>query len=60
MERNIKDSQNFLHNKKLVQKLVEESNLSKEDTVYEIGPGKGMITEQLLARCKNVIAIELD
>ncbi|HDZ7417076.1 TPA: 23S ribosomal RNA methyltransferase Erm, partial [Escherichia coli] len=36
MERNIKDSQNFLHNKKLVQKLVEESNLSKEDTVYEI------------------------
>ncbi|HFD4541182.1 TPA: 23S ribosomal RNA methyltransferase Erm [Enterobacter hormaechei] len=60
MERNIKDSQNFLHNKKLIQKLVEESNLSKEDTVYEIGPGKGMITEQLLARCKNVIAIELD
>jgi 23S rRNA (adenine-N6)-dimethyltransferase len=28
--------------------------------VYEIGPGKGIITEQLALRCKRVVAIEKD
>ena len=54
MQRNLKDSQNFLHSKTLVQKLVENSNINNEDTVYEIGPGKGIITEQLLKKSKKV------
>ncbi|MCV5604132.1 hypothetical protein OFN09_29265, partial [Escherichia coli] len=60
MERNIRDSQNFLHDKKLVSSLVENSNINNTDIVYEIGPGKGIITEHLLRVSKSVIAIELD
>lgn len=60
MNRKIKDSQNFLHNEKLVQNLVANSNINNEDIVYEIGPGKGIITKQLLSVSKKVIAIELD
>ncbi|MDD4035898.1 MAG: rRNA adenine N-6-methyltransferase family protein, partial [Bacilli bacterium] len=43
--RNIKDSQNFLHNRILIEKLLDTSNLTKDDIVIEIGPGKGIITE---------------
>ena len=60
MERNIKDSQNFLHNNQLVKKLVEKSNITRDDTVYEIGPGKGIITRALLGRCKKLVAVEYD
>jgi len=60
MEREIKDSQNFLHDKKLVYNLVTNSNINNNDIVYEIGPGKGIITNQLLSVSKRVIAIELD
>ena len=57
---NIRDSQNFLHNKKLVKDLVEQSNLTNQDIVLEIGPGKGIITKELLSACKEVYAIEFD
>lgn len=56
----IRNSQNFLHSKKLVKRLVDESNLNKEDIVYEIGPGKGIITAELANCCKEIHAIELD
>ncbi len=57
---NLKVSQNFLHNPKTVQRIVELSNITKEDTVLEIGPGKGIITDKLSSKAKNVIAIEYD
>jgi 23S rRNA (adenine-N6)-dimethyltransferase len=53
-------SQNFLWNRELVRRLVRESSISPDDTVVEIGPGKGIITAQLLRTAKQVIAIELD
>ena len=56
----IKNSQNFLHNKQLVQHLVEISNLTTEDLVYEIGPGKGIITESLSGHFKQLVAVEYD
>jgi len=40
--------------------LVSLTDINKDDTVLEIGPGKGIITEILLKKAKNVIAIELD
>jgi 23S rRNA (adenine-N6)-dimethyltransferase len=43
-----------------VRSLVEKSNIGKRDTVVEIGPGKGIITEQLANRCNRVIGIEYD
>lgn len=53
-------SQNFLHNRKLVAKLVGLSSITQNDVVLEIGPGKGIITEQLIQRASSVIAVELD
>lgn len=52
--------QNFLVDSDAIQAIIEESNISKEDTVVEIGPGAGFVTEQLVKHAKRVIAIELD
>lgn len=60
MERNIKNSQNFLHNKELVSSLVSKSNLSKDDLIIEIGPGKGIITDAIRNHSNHIRAIEYD
>ena len=52
--------QNFLINQNVVDKIVESSNISKEDLVIEIGPGLGTLTKELLERAGKVICIELD
>ena len=60
-ERRIFYSQNFLKNPEVAWKILEEKcSLSPEDTVYEIGAGKGAITEILAKRCQRVVAIEID
>ncbi|EDO7284457.1 MULTISPECIES: 23S rRNA (adenine(2058)-N(6))-methyltransferase Erm(53) [Pseudomonadati] len=56
----IEHSQNFLHSKRLVSELLSKSNITSEDTVIEIGPGKGIITEELSKKCGQVIGIEYD
>ncbi|NCO32095.1 23S ribosomal RNA methyltransferase Erm [bacterium] len=56
----IKYSQNFLKSPNLVKKLLNEAIIGVNDIVYEIGPGKGIITEELARRCSRVIAIEID
>ena len=56
----LKSSQKFLKERKLVEVLLDKSSINKKDIVYEIGPGKGIITECLAKRCKKVTAIELD
>lgn len=53
-------SQNFLHNRKLVSKLIRNSSIGKNDLVLEIGAGKGIITEVLLAQAQHVLAMEID
>jgi 23S rRNA (adenine-N6)-dimethyltransferase len=53
-------SQNFFHSRKLVASLVGNSSIRKNDLVIEIGPGKGIITEQLIMRAGQVVAIEVD
>ena len=52
--------QNFLIDGDVINFIVNEANLSKNDTVIEIGPGIGFVTEQLVKHAKKVIAIELD
>jgi 23S rRNA (adenine-N6)-dimethyltransferase len=56
----LKDSQNFLYSKKLVDELIRKSNICKDDIVIEIGGGKGIITKQLLEKCKKLYVIEYD
>ena len=50
--------QNFLIDEGSLNKIAE--NVSKEDTVVEIGPGLGTLTSILLEKAKKVISIELD
>ncbi len=57
---NIKDSQNFLHSTKTVEEVLFKSNITKEDFVLEIGPGRGKITKELSKICKAVNAVEFD
>jgi 23S rRNA (adenine-N6)-dimethyltransferase len=57
---NLKVSQNFLHSPRLVEHLVTIADLDLNDTVIEIGAGKGIITAALARRCRYVVAIEKD
>ena len=52
--------QNFLINPKVAERIAVEANISKNDTVLEIGPGTGNLTKHLLMRAKKVIALEKD
>jgi 16S rRNA (adenine1518-N6/adenine1519-N6)-dimethyltransferase len=52
--------QNFLQDKKVLAQIIEASDLSKDDHVLEIGPGKGALTEQLIERAGKVTAVEID
>lgn len=52
--------QNFLVDGDVINFIVNEANLSKNDTVIEIGAGIGFVTEQLVKYAGKVIAIELD
>jgi ribosomal RNA small subunit methyltransferase A len=53
-------AQNFLRNPKLVRRLVRMSKIGLSDTVYEIGPGNGIITAALASVARQVIAVEKD
>ena len=52
--------QNFLQDPNILEKIVDLAEVSKEDTVLEIGPGLGSLTRHLAARAKEVIAVEID
>ncbi|MEK7638085.1 MAG: 16S rRNA (adenine(1518)-N(6)/adenine(1519)-N(6))-dimethyltransferase RsmA [Patescibacteria group bacterium] len=52
--------QNFLVNKGVLDRIVEAAQLSAEDTVIEVGPGTGVLTQRLVATGAQVIAIEKD
>lgn len=58
--KSITHSQNFLKDRELIRSLIEKSSIVKEDLVYEIGAGKGIITEQLADYCGKVVALEVD
>lgn len=53
-------SQNFIKDKALVALLINNSGITGQDVVYEIGPGQGIITEQLLRVSAKVVAYEID
>jgi len=52
--------QNFLVDKNILQKIVLSADLKTSDNVLEIGPGLGILTEQLLETAKKVVSVELD
>ena len=52
--------QHFLRDPHILGKIVDGANLSLEDTVLEVGPGEGTLTELLIAKAGKVIAVEKD
>jgi len=52
--------QNFLKSKVALNKMLEAGEVNNEDTILEVGPGKGVLTEKLLEVAKKVIAVEKD
>lgn len=52
--------QNFLTDKSVIDKIIDGSQISGEDTVIEIGPGIGVLTCEAAKKAKNVIAVEID
>jgi 16S rRNA (adenine1518-N6/adenine1519-N6)-dimethyltransferase len=52
--------QNFLHDQNQLRRIIESAELSTTDKVLEIGPGLGPLTELLLEKSGEVLAIEKD
>ncbi|MGV9197409.1 MAG: 16S rRNA (adenine(1518)-N(6)/adenine(1519)-N(6))-dimethyltransferase RsmA [Promethearchaeia archaeon] len=52
--------QNFLIDEEILQKILDYSNVSKQDEILEIGPGLGILTEKLLQFAGKVHGIEID
>lgn len=52
--------QNFLRDDSVIRRIVDALDLHKDETVVEIGPGRGSLTRALLEDAGRVIAIEFD
>ena len=55
-----KFGQNFLIDTHVLDKIIRESGVTKDDLVIEIGPGIGTMTQYLCENAREVIAIEID
>ena len=52
--------QNFLIDPNIVRKIVSVAAVDPDETVLEIGPGRGILTRALCDTAKTVIALEID
>lgn len=50
----------FLVDRNLMNKLLAVTGLMGEETVLEVGPATGAMTEDLLPHCKKLVAVEID
>jgi len=52
--------QHFLHDPRVLARIVEAIDPAPDDFIVEIGPGEGALTEPLLSRINKIDVIELD
>lgn len=52
--------QNFLTDKAMIDKIIDESFIEEDDLVIEIGPGMGVLTCEAAKYARHVIAVEID
>ncbi|SHK60346.1 16S rRNA (adenine(1518)-N(6)/adenine(1519)-N(6))-dimethyltransferase RsmA [Paramaledivibacter caminithermalis] len=52
--------QNFLIDENIIYKIIEGSQITKEDIIVEVGPGIGTLTQYLADKAEKVLAIEID
>ena len=57
---NKKLGQNFLVDENILNFIVNASNISDQDTILEIGPGLGALTEKILLKSNNLVCVEKD
>ena len=55
-----KFGQNFLIDTRVLERIVTEAGVTKDDMVLEIGPGIGTLTQYLCEHARKVIAVEID
>lgn len=55
-----KFGQNFLIDTHVLDKIIKEAGITKEDMVLEIGPGIGTMTQYLCENAGEVVAVEID
>lgn len=52
--------QNFLMHARIAERIANVSEITEESVVFEVGPGTGVLTRELLKKAKRVIALEAD
>jgi 16S rRNA (adenine1518-N6/adenine1519-N6)-dimethyltransferase len=52
--------QNFLIDQNILEKIVDAGQITEADTVLEIGPGIGSMTQEMAARAHQVVTVEID
>ena len=52
--------QNFLVDRNVVDRIIASVNPQTDQTIIEIGPGRGALTSLLIEKAKRVVAIEFD
>ena len=55
-----KHGQNFLIDNNIANNIIKAAGLGKDDTVIEIGPGKGILTKLIQPQVKHLTAVEID
>jgi 16S rRNA (adenine1518-N6/adenine1519-N6)-dimethyltransferase len=52
--------QHFLTDRKVLERIADAAEIAPTDTVVEIGPGRGALTDLLIERAAKLVAIEYD
>jgi len=52
--------QNFLIDKQVIKKVIRTANLLPKDIILEIGPGTGVLTQEIAKKARKIIAVEKD
>ena len=55
-----KFGQNFLIDTRVLDKIMDSAEITKDDCVLEIGPGIGTMTQYLAERAGHVVVVEID
>ncbi|MEC7641555.1 MAG: 16S rRNA (adenine(1518)-N(6)/adenine(1519)-N(6))-dimethyltransferase RsmA [Nitrospinota bacterium] len=60
MKKRRKWGQNFLADPEIAGRILDLANISPDDTVLEIGPGRGILTQDLIQRSSQLTVLEID
>ena len=52
--------QHWLRNKNILDRIIQTAQITPDDRILEIGPGKGVLTQRLFADASNLLSVEID